>query len=99
MQHPCLGKTVKPAIETATGTSSLQGMAADKTRQQAERQSVSNMQSSTRVKYRTMALGIEKAAAVVLALDSHDTKGKEHGSCRLATALEVEAADSGLMSV
>jgi len=32
-QHPHLGKTVKPATEIATGTSSLQGKAAEATQQ------------------------------------------------------------------
>jgi hypothetical protein len=35
MQQPHLGKMVSPAIETATGTSSLQGIAAETTKQQA----------------------------------------------------------------
>jgi hypothetical protein len=35
MQHPTVGKSVNPAIETATGTSLLQGIAAEQTRHMA----------------------------------------------------------------
>lgn len=104
MQHPMRGKTVKPAIVMATGTSWLQGTAALTTRQQTFRhQRVSHVRTCEPFYSRwfslsllTVTLRIQDGATVIFTLASNHAKGDQARSAGLETEFTVAATDANL---
>jgi hypothetical protein len=93
MQHPHLGKMVSPAMEIATGTSSLQGTAAEQTRQQActcalrtERPSFSHLSPKHIKGNRQGAPGLQQHSALQQQIPAYNSKrriGKYHRQSEL----------------